>query len=73
MNDTAPSLATTAPAPPGTGPLARLLAEIGARSGIPFRIVWTDGSAYSNSDAAPAVTSDCTRILLLPDATVYDM
>ena len=56
MNDTAPSLATTVPAPPGAGPLARLLAEIGARSGIPFRIVWTDGSAYQNSDATPAFT-----------------
>jgi len=56
MNDTAPSLATAAVAPPATGPLARLLAEIGARSGIPFRIVWSDGSAYWNSDAAPAFT-----------------
>ena len=56
MNDTAPSLATAAPAPPATGPLARLLAEIGARSGIPFRIVWTDGSVYWNSDTAPAFT-----------------
>ncbi|HEV8256304.1 MAG TPA: cyclopropane-fatty-acyl-phospholipid synthase family protein [Casimicrobiaceae bacterium] len=56
MNDTAPSLATAAAAPPATGPLARLLAEIGARTGVPFRIVWADGSAYWNSDTDPAFT-----------------
>src|SRR5437867_12449972 len=57
MNDTAPSLATATPTKPAaTGLLAGQLAQIGAATGVPFRIVWADGSAYWNSDAPPAFT-----------------
>jgi len=56
MNDTAPSLATATTKPPATGLLAGQLAQIGAATGVPFRIVWSDGSAYWNSDAPPAFT-----------------
>src|SRR5439155_1149355 len=38
------------------GLLAGQLAQIGAATGVPFRIVWSDGSAYWNSDAPPAFT-----------------
>jgi cyclopropane-fatty-acyl-phospholipid synthase len=33
-----------------------MLADVGARAQVPFRIVWADGSAYWNSEAAPAFT-----------------
>jgi cyclopropane-fatty-acyl-phospholipid synthase len=33
-----------------------MLAQVGSRSQIPFRIVWADGSAYWNSELAPAFT-----------------
>jgi cyclopropane-fatty-acyl-phospholipid synthase len=56
MNDTARSLATVAAPPAATGLLVRLLAEIGARTGVPFRVVRANGSAYWNSDAPPVFT-----------------
>jgi cyclopropane-fatty-acyl-phospholipid synthase len=33
-----------------------MLGEVGARSEIPFRVVWHDGSMYWNREAAPAFT-----------------
>ena len=55
MNDTAHSIPSSIPRV--TGLLGRMLAEVGARSQVAFRIVWADGSAYWNRDeATPSFT-----------------
>jgi cyclopropane-fatty-acyl-phospholipid synthase len=55
MNDSAPATVKSS-APPAHGTLARHLSSIGESTGVPFRVVFADGTDYRNSQAAPAFT-----------------
>src|SRR5262245_17861836 len=46
--------ATVESAPPG--PIRRLLADIGQRTEIPFRVMFSDGTEYRTRDAPPRFT-----------------
>jgi cyclopropane-fatty-acyl-phospholipid synthase len=52
-----PPIGRTRAAPPSlSGAMARLLAEMGGRTDIPFRVVFADATEYRGGDAPPSFT-----------------